>query len=158
MAAPVRCSTCGLQLTSYIEVIVDLAIERHREAAAFAAHGLAAGLRKVENEEPAMAEGNARRSVGPEARCIRPGRGEPVCHASDDGGNLAFLAPAGPEQARYAAHRRSPSKAGESDPGRFSCISRLSPDPGAIYPSRPFPPCILLFSDNACKSSPARNS
>src|SRR5580658_4420847 len=146
MAAPVRRGAGGFQLASDIEMIVDLAIERHRETAAFAVHRLAACLRQVENGEPAVAESNAGRAMGPVTLAVRSAIGQRIGHGPRDGRKLAFVASAWPKQTRNAAHqptlpcerrggatdpscncRHSRSIAGETGFNRITCICRLSP-------------------------------
>src|SRR5579862_1550906 len=121
MSAPVRRRACGLQLGPYVEVVVDLTVERDREAAAVAVHRLAACLRQIENGEPPMAEGNPRRRTGPVTLRIRSAIGQRVRHRFRDGRKLSPLAPAGPKQARNAAHQSALPIALEPTASSFSC-------------------------------------
>ena len=104
MAAPVRRAADGFQFASYIEVIVDFAVERHRETAAVAVHRLAACWRQVENGKPAVPESNTGGCMGPVTRGIRAAIRQRFRHVPDNGSEAALIAPAWPEQACDAAH------------------------------------------------------
>ena len=90
---------------SDIEMIVDFAVERHRETAAVAVHRLAARRRQIKHRKPAMAESDTGGSVGPDADSVRSAIGQRIGHMSGDGRKLALFAPARPEQACDAAHQ-----------------------------------------------------
>src|SRR5580692_1335123 len=105
MPAPVRRDACGFELGPDIKMIVDLAVERHRETATVTMHRLATRLRQVENGKPAMAESNSRECVGPVTRGIRSAIGQRIGHVPGSDGKLAFIAPAGPQQTGNAAHQ-----------------------------------------------------
>src|SRR6185312_2008179 len=157
MAAPVRRGSGGFELGPDIEMIVDFAVERHRETAAVAVHWLAACWRQVENGKPAVAEGDASGRIGPVTSGIRSAIGQRIGHVPGGDRKLAFIAPAWPKQACDAAHqfaisfrrleevirsscnrRHSSSIAGETGFNRLSCIWRLSPNPRVATSAMPF--------------------
>src|SRR5262245_27107955 len=104
MPAPVWCRIRRLELGANTKMVVDLAVESDCEAPALAAHRLRAGLRQLENGQPAMPERNARGRVDPDPARIGPAMRKPLRHARGHAGQHFALAAAGPEQACYAAH------------------------------------------------------
>ena len=145
------------QFASDIEMIVDFAVERHRETAAVAVHRLAARLRQIKHRKPAMAESDTGGSVGPVTDSVRSAIGQRIGHMSGDGGKLALFASSRPEQACDAAHqpallatpgegdassslncRQRCSTAGETGLRRLDCICRLSPKARVATSSAPF--------------------
>ena len=129
VSAPVRRGTSGFQFASDIEMIVDFAVERHRETTAVAVHGLTACLRQVENRKPAVTESHAGGRMGPVTRGIRSAIRQRISHVPGRGRKLTFIAPAGPQQTRNAAHQPARSLKPHEDPtepSRNCCHSRAT--------------------------------
>ena len=81
-----------LQFGGHLDVVVDLAVEEHPEAAVGRAHRLVPGLRQVQDRQPPEAERDIR--VGVHAIVVRPAVVDPVQSAREPG--LIRAPPQGP--------------------------------------------------------------
>ena len=96
-----------LQLGSQVAVVVDLAVVRHREAAAGGHHGLVPERGQVDDGEASRCQRHARAGVGPRASVVRPAPVQGVRHVERDRLEVGGRGPAGHvEQAGDATHCR----------------------------------------------------
>ena len=104
MPAPIGRRARGFQLGAYVEMVVDLAVESDRQPPAIAAHRLRAGLRQLDDREPAVPERDAGGGMGPQATGVRSTMRQRIRHTFGYAGKQALVSAAGAEQACYAAH------------------------------------------------------
>jgi hypothetical protein len=94
-----------LQLMTKLTVVVDFAIEDHREPPAVRLHGLVAVGAQVDDRKPPESERDAVLLIEPEAFVVRPAVAQRRTHAGRTLRDVAFL-DISCENARQTAHER----------------------------------------------------
>jgi hypothetical protein len=88
-----------LELRTQLGVVVDAAVEVHREAEPVVDHGLGAALGEVDDREPPVDEAGA--ALDPQALAVGPARRDRRAHPLERG---AIRRPGAPHLAGESAH------------------------------------------------------